>query len=57
MMDSHRSPGEASDGREDPPPVISSRELLGRHREIVITHGDAQYRLRLTSNDKLILFK
>ena len=31
--------------------------ILGGDREIVIRHRDEEYRLRLTSNDKLLLTK
>ena len=31
------------------------RELLGDRREILLVHGGREYRLRLTSNGKLIL--
>jgi hemin uptake protein HemP len=36
---------------------VQSRELLHGTREIVIVHGDQEYRLRHTQNDKLILTK
>jgi len=36
---------------------IDSRDLFSSEREIVITHGDDRYRLRLTSQNKLILTK
>ncbi|GKQ55944.1 hemin uptake protein HemP [Bradyrhizobium sp. Ce-3] len=36
---------------------LDSRELFAAEREIIITHGDEQYRLRLTSQNKLILTK
>jgi hemin uptake protein HemP len=39
------------------PPRVSSRELLGRNRELEIEHAGALYRLRLTSLGKLILTK
>ncbi len=44
------------------PPVraersLSSEALLNGCREILISHGDRVYRLRHTSNDKLILTK
>jgi hemin uptake protein HemP len=39
------------------PPVIASRDLLAGHREVIIQHGQSQYRLRLTSSNKLILVK
>jgi len=37
--------------------ALSSDELLRGQREILIRHGDRVYRLRHTSNDKLILTK
>jgi len=37
--------------------LISSETLLKGQREILIQHGDSVYRLRHTSNDKLILTK
>jgi len=37
--------------------VLGSEELLKGRREILIRHGDKVYRLRHTSNDKLILTK
>lgn len=36
---------------------LSSAELLAGGREAVIVHGQDEYRLRLTSNGKLILTK
>ena len=38
-------------------PDFSSQALLQGRREILIRHGDSVYRLRHTSNDKLILTK
>ncbi|HZV38621.1 MAG TPA: hemin uptake protein HemP [Pseudoxanthomonas sp.] len=37
--------------------TFSSEALLKGRREILIQHGDRVYRLRHTSNDKLILTK
>ena len=37
--------------------ALSSDQLLRGRREILIRHGDRVYRLRHTSNDKLILTK
>jgi hemin uptake protein HemP len=37
--------------------VLGSQQLLNGRREILIRHGDKLYRLRHTSNDKLILTK
>ena len=34
---------------------LHSRELHGSEREIIIVHADREYRLRVTSNGKLIL--
>ncbi|HET8898312.1 MAG TPA: hemin uptake protein HemP [Rhodanobacteraceae bacterium] len=36
---------------------IDSARLLEGARELVIQHGDGEYHLRLTRNDKLILTK
>lgn len=36
---------------------IDSRELFAAEREIFIAHGEESYRLRLTSQNKLILTK
>lgn len=37
--------------------ALDSQALLKGQREILIRHGDKVYRLRHTSNDKLILTK
>jgi len=39
------------------PSVVDSLELLAGRRELLITHGAATYRLRLTASNKLILTK
>jgi hemin uptake protein HemP len=39
------------------PRTVTSRELLQGCKELLISHGDDIYRLRLTRNDKLILHK
>lgn len=36
---------------------IDSRDLFAATREIIIGHGEHQYRLRLTAQNKLILTK
>ncbi|WP_407148736.1 hemin uptake protein HemP [Bradyrhizobium sp. ORS 86] len=36
---------------------IDSRDLFAAEREIIIAHGEENYRLRLTSQNKLILTK
>jgi hemin uptake protein HemP len=33
------------------------RELLADGNEVILVHNDQEYRLRITSNDKLILTK
>ncbi len=38
-------------------PRIDAATLLASAREIILIHKDTQYRLRITSNDKLILTK
>ncbi len=36
---------------------IGSKELFASAREVMISHGEEMYRLRLTSQNKLILTK
>ena len=36
---------------------LNSAELFGSAREVIIEHADHEYRLRLTSQGKLILTK
>jgi hemin uptake protein HemP len=36
---------------------IDLKDVLGDGREVIICHGSEEYRLRLTSNDKLLLTK
>jgi hemin uptake protein HemP len=43
--------------RADATTTISSAALLAGARELLIRHGDEEYRLRLTANNKLILTK
>jgi len=38
-------------------PAVESTALLQGRRELVIRHGTAMYRLRLTASNKLILTK
>jgi hemin uptake protein HemP len=45
---------EASEGKA---PAVSSSELLAGGRQLIIHHGRDQYRLLLTSSNKLILTK
>lgn len=53
LDDSPRHPGECRSG----PRRLDARDLMGSDREVVLIHNDAEYRLRITSNDKLILTK
>jgi hemin uptake protein HemP len=51
----------ATPGGEPPRPAsrrsVASDELFQGHRELVIVHGDEEYRLRITRAGKLILTK
>jgi len=38
-------------------PVVRSEQLFGARRELIIKHGQEEYRLRITRADKLILTK
>lgn len=52
------APAAAGPARPPPAPCrVSSRELLGVRGEIEIDHAGAVYRLRITSQGKLILTK
>lgn len=46
-----------ADATSTGPPVVISTSLLAGRREVIIRHGDEDYRLRITGNDKLILTK
>lgn len=37
--------------------TITSAELFGDQQEIIILHAGGEYRLRITSNNKLIMTK
>jgi len=60
MMNNH---GKQFDGHGVPPTgaspdasrEISSEKLFAGHREILITHDDKTYRLRITNQGKLVL--
>lgn len=39
------------------PRRVRIEDLLGGGREVIIEHGSEEYRLRMTSNSKLILTK
>lgn len=52
------APGESY--RAEPasrPPIVRTEQLFGTRREIIIKHGQEEYRLRITRADKLILTK
>lgn len=51
------SEGNQTAGAPETPPEVSTGELMGRGRELLIRHGDELYRLRITRNGKLILQK
>jgi hemin uptake protein HemP len=39
------------------PKTVKIQDLMGSARELIILHAENQYRLRITSNGKLILTK
>jgi hemin uptake protein HemP len=45
------------EAQQDEPQVLRSENLLRGAREVTIRHAGEVYRLRITSNDKLILTK
>lgn len=57
MTEAASEPGDERPERPRQPPIVSSRDLLAGHREVIIEHGAEHYRLRLTSSNKLILVK
>lgn len=63
VADASWDPGsEGGRGRVRPaggsePPTVTSEDLLGGGKELVILHGQDRYRLRVTSQGKLILTK
>ena len=50
-------PGNAMQDDDTGPPRLDSQSLLRGRHEVIISHDGADYRLRLTSNGKLILTK
>jgi hemin uptake protein HemP len=52
-----RSPGGQDSAAGPAIPLLRSRDLFGRAREILIEHDGSYYRLRLTHSNKLILTK
>ena len=55
-MDPIRKPHSHSE-RGPSIPRIDASTLLAFSREIILVHNEQEYRLRITSNDKLILTK
>ena len=55
-MDPIRKPHSHSE-RGSSIPRIDASTLLASSREIILVHNEQEYRLRITSNDKLILTK
>ena len=55
-MDQPRKPHGASE-KAPGVPRIDASTLLASSREIILVHNEQEYRLRITSNDKLILTK
>jgi hemin uptake protein HemP len=53
-VDARKRPASSS---SQPIPRVAVSDLLGRGREAVLVHDGIEYRLRLTSNGKLILTK
>lgn len=52
-----QSPAEEAPLRGPAIPLLRSEDLFAKTREILIEHGGAYYRLRLTHSNKLILTK
>jgi hemin uptake protein HemP len=57
MTGDAKSAPKQSGPASQPVPRIAIRDPLGGGREAVLLHDGEEYRLRLTSNDKLILTK
>jgi hemin uptake protein HemP len=49
------APCAAGSGARPPARRVDSRELMREASELIIVHGQREYRLRVTSNGKLIL--
>lgn len=56
VVNANENPADAA-ARQATLPRLRSSDLLSGAREAIIEHGQEQYRLRLTSNGKLILTK
>jgi len=47
----------SSPEKRQPPRVVTSLELLGNGKELIIQHAGEEYRLRITKQSKMILTK
>ena len=59
-MNSELPPAENTPPAEvphSPAPVLRSSDLLQGRKEVVLEHEGEQYRLRLTRNGRLVLYK
>ena len=56
MAGTETRPEPPKTGRSQPTRIEAS-QLLGGNREVILEHDGQEYRLRLTSNGKLILTK
>jgi hemin uptake protein HemP len=54
---SRDGPSPPASGRLPPPGRINIDAILRGRQEIIIEHRDEEYRLRITSNGKLLLTK
>ncbi|QDU31786.1 hypothetical protein ETAA8_69460 [Anatilimnocola aggregata] len=60
LLPPHDSPDSSAPREAEPsksPRIYTSAELFGNQREVWIEHGDQQYKLRITSTNKLVLNK
>jgi hemin uptake protein HemP len=55
-MDQTRKP-ESRNEKGSAIPRIDASALLGQSKEVILVHNEQEYRLRVTSNHKLILTK
>ena len=58
-MSGHRGqqPPKANRPDSNPPARIDVRDVMRNSREVILVHNGQDYRLRVTSNDRLILTK
>lgn len=53
----HGQPAPSADSTRPSGPTVAAEDLLRGRKEVVITHKDDRYILRLTRQDKLVLNK